>query len=243
MRSIKDKVIVITGASKGIGEAIARTFANKQTKLLLCGRNKTRLEKVARSLGLERSRVATVIADITRPAGMRKIVRTAVGKFGVIDIFVNNAGVGTRKNLVETTEKEFDLMMDTNLRSVFYSFKELVPIMLKQGFGQIINISSLAGKAGVPGLSVYCASKAALNTLSEAVAGEVRNRNIKICVLAPGSTATDFQSGMSGKPRRSSGTAHKLTVNEVAGAVLFLATQNENAFTSMTELRPLITKS
>lgn len=243
MRSIKDKVVVITGASKGIGEAIARTFAEKQTRLVLCGRDKSRLDKVAHSLGLDRDRVTTVIADITRPGAMKKIVRTAVRKFGVIDIFINNAGVGTNKNLVDTSAGEFDLMMDTNLKAVFHSFKELLPIMTKQGFGQIINISSLAGKAGVPGLSVYCASKAALNALSEAVAGEVRNSNIKICVLAPGSTATDFRSGMSRRPRQSSSTAIKLTADEVAEAALFLASQNENAFTSMTELRPLITKS
>jgi len=242
MRSIKGKVIVITGASKGIGEAIARAFAAEKTKLVLCGRNRTRLDKVARSLELPKNHVATVVADIMKPAGMRKIVKTALGRYGAIDIFVNNAGVGTQKSLLDTTEREFDLMMDTNLKAVFYSFKEVLPVMKKQGQGHIINISSMAGRAGVAGLAVYSASKAALNALTEGVAGEVRNDNIKVSVLAPGSTATNFSSGMSKKPARRTGTGVRLTAGEVAEAVVFLARQNENAFTSMLELRPLITK-
>lgn len=242
MRSIQDKVVVITGASKGIGAAVARIFAAEQARLVLCGRNKPRLEKVARSLDLPKNRVATIQTDVSRLAGMRKIVSTAYRKYGVVDIFINNAGVGLRDSIVNTTEKEYDLMMNTNLKAVFYCFKELLPRMMKQDFGQIINISSLAGRIGVPGLSVYSASKAALNAFSEAVAGEVRNDNIKICVLSPGSTETDFGFGLRKKrTRRTSGSTVKLTVEEVAEAVLFLAKQNRNAFTSMADIRPLIT--
>jgi len=108
--------------------------------------------------------------------------------------------------------------------------------MKKQGGGHIINISSLAGKQGVPNIAVYSASKAALNTLSEAVASEVRQDNIKISVLAPGSTDTGF---MSGKPNSSKMT---LKVDDVAGAVLNLAKQDENTWQSLTEIRPLIIK-
>lgn len=242
MRSIKNKVVVITGASRGIGEAIARVFAAEQTRLVLSGRNKQRLEKVARSLQLPGNQVVTVIADVTTSAGMRKIINTAYRKFDVIDIFVNNAGVGAKKNITDTTEKEYDLMMDTNLKSVFYCFKELLPRMRKQEFGQIINISSLAGRMGVPGLAVYSASKAALNAFSESVAGEVRNDNIKVSVLSPGSTATDFASGLTGKRAKTAATAHKLTAEEVAEATLFMAKQNKNAFTMMADIRPLSTK-
>lgn len=242
MRSIKNKVVVITGASRGIGEAIARVFAAEGTRLLLCGRNKPRLEKVAKSLQLPRADVATVLADITKAAGMKKIIAAAYKKFGVIDIFINNAGVGAGKAISQTTEREYDLMMDTNLKSVFYCFKELLPRMRKQRFGQIINISSLAGRTGVPGLAVYSASKAALNAFSEAVAGEVRNDNIKVSVLSPGSTATDFASGLTRKRARTTSTSKKLTAEEVAEATLFLARQNQNAFTMMADIRPLITR-
>ncbi|MEW6412078.1 MAG: SDR family oxidoreductase [Candidatus Zixiibacteriota bacterium] len=242
MRSLKDKVVVITGASRGIGEGIARVFAAEHPKLVLCGRDKERLQKVAKSLPLPRSHVSTVIADITRASGMKKIIDAAYKRHGVIDVFINNAGVGARKNLLDTTEEDYDLTMDTNLKAVFYSFKMLLPRMLKQDFGHIINISSGAGRIGMPGLAVYSASKAALNAFSEAVAGEVRNDNIKISVLAPSSTDTSFGSGRSSKKSAHRSATVRLTVDEVAEAVLFLAKQNENAFTSMADIRPLITR-
>jgi short-subunit dehydrogenase len=243
MRSVKDKVVVITGASKGIGEGIARLFAAEQARLILCGRNGSRLNAVARSLKLPEDHVTTVVADVTRRAGMKKIINTAYRKHGVIDIFINNAGVGVQETILKTTEKEYDLTMGTNLKAIFYCFKELLPRMLKQDFGQIINISSLAGRIGVPGLAVYSASKAALNALSEAVAGEVRNDNVKISVLSPGSTDTGFRYGLRKKRTKRPGhSTVRLTVEEVAEAVLFLAKQNKNAFTSMADIRPLITK-
>jgi short-subunit dehydrogenase len=115
--------------------------------------------------------------------------------------------------------------------------------MLKQGAGQIINISSGVARIGAPGMAVYAASKAALNILSESVAGEVRNDNIKISVLAPASTDTNFGSNMAGTPSTTtSRAAQKLTVDEVAEAVLFLAKQNSNAWTSLADIRPLKVK-
>lgn len=242
MRSVSDKVVVITGASRGIGEAIARAFAAEQTRLVLCGRSQSRLNKVARSLNMPKNRIATVATDIMKPAGMRMIVKTALRQFGVIDIFINNAGVGAKKNILDTTQKDYDLMMDTNLKAVFFSLREVLPVMKKQQHGHIINISSMAGRTGVAGLAVYSASKAALNALSEGVAGEMRNDNIKVSVLAPGSTDTAFSSGITKKQVAHSGASVKLTAAEVAEAVVFLAKQNQNAFTSMMELRPLITK-
>jgi 3-oxoacyl-[acyl-carrier protein] reductase len=242
MRAIANKVAVITGASRGIGEGIARLFAAEGARLMLCGRNKKRLDEVARSLGLARRNIATVAADITKPSGMRTIINAACRKFGSIDIFVNNAGVGIHKKAVDLTEKEFDAVMNTNFKAIFYCFKELLPRLLIQGHGQIINISSMAGKQGVPGLSVYSASKAAVNVFSEAVAGEVRNDNIKISVLAPASTDTGFMSNLSRKSKTPSRAAKKLTVAEVAEAVLFLAKQNENAWMSLAEIRPLLVK-
>ena len=141
--------------------------------------------------------------------------------------------------MIETTEKEYDIIFDTNLKAIYYSFLELIPLLRKQGSGQIINISSGAGRIGVPGLAVYSASKAALNAFSEAVAGEVRNDNIKISVLAPASTDTNLMSNLSKKSMTPSKAAVKLTVDEVAEAVIFLARQNANAWTSMADIRPL----
>ena len=240
MRSLKDLVVVVTGASQGIGEGIARQFASEGAKITLTARNQERLVKVAASLGIDRKNYLVVTADITRRSGMKKIVASTIRRFGRIDIFVNNAGVGIHKPLIETTEQEFDTIFDTNLKAVYFSFLELLPLMKKQGGGQIINISSGAGRIGVPGLAVYSSSKAALNAFSEAVAGEVRNDNIKISVLAPASTDTKLMSNMSRQSHSPSKAALKLTVDEVAEAVIFLAKQNKNAWTSMADIRPLL---
>jgi len=236
MQSIKNKVVVITGASRGIGAAIARHFAHEQTKLVLCGRDQKALNEVKQYISDNNTECITISGDIRTHSGIAKIVSESIKFFNTIDIFINNAGVGFKGDINSTSEEDFDKIIETNLKSVFYSFKELIPIMKKQGGGHIINISSLAGKQGVPNIAVYSASKAALNTLSEAVASEVRQDNIKISVLAPGSTDTGF---MSGKPNSSKMT---LKVDDVAGAVLNLAKQDENTWQSLTEIRPLIIK-
>jgi 3-oxoacyl-[acyl-carrier protein] reductase len=243
MKDLTNQVVVITGASRGIGAAIARQFASEKCRLVLNGRNKRDLQGVADSLNLSAGNVVTVAADITRAGGMKKIVETAIRKFERIDIFINNAGVGMAKSFKRTSEKEFDTIMRTNLKAVFYSFQHLLPRFEKQNGGHIINISSMAGKQGVPGIAAYSASKAAMNVLSEAVAGEVRNENVKISVLAPASTDTGFMTNMTGEQsRKTSRAAKKLSVTEVAEAVLFMARQNQNAWMSMADIRPLIVK-
>lgn len=242
MNSLENKVVVITGASRGIGEETARLFAVENSKILLAGRNRKRLELVKKSISTSDNQIEIVVSDIRKYSGMKKIVTTAMRKFKRIDIFINNAGVGINKQVEKLSEKEFDIIFDTNLKSVFYSFKELIPIMKKQKGGHIINISSMAGRFGVPGISAYSASKAALNTLSEGVASEVRNDNVKISVLAPASTDTKFMSNMSKKSKSPSKASNKLTATEVADSILYLAMQNQNAWTSMTSLRPLSIK-
>ncbi|UCD94873.1 MAG: SDR family oxidoreductase [Candidatus Zixiibacteriota bacterium] len=239
MRSLRNKVVVVTGAGRGIGAAITRHFFDEGARVVLAARNKKRLQETAASLGADEKDYLIVTADVTVRKQMKKIVLSAMKKFGQIDIFVNNAGVGIHKPLVKTTEKEFDVIFNTNLKAIYYSFLELVPLFKKQAGGQIINISSGAGRIGVPGLAAYSSSKAALNAFSEAVAGEVRNDNIKISVLAPASTDTNLMSNLSKKSKTPSKAAVKLTVDEVAEAVIFLARQNTNAWTSTADIRPL----
>ena len=240
MISLENKIVVVTGGGRGIGAAIGRHFAAEGARVVLASRNLTRLRQTALSLNLDKKNHLIVQADITKRSQMRKIITSTVEKFGRIDIFVNNAGVGIHKPIMETTEIEFDMIFNTNLKAVYYSFLELIPLFQNQGGGHIINISSGAGRMGVPGLAAYSSSKAALNVFSEAVAGEVRNENIKISVLSPASTDTNFMSNMSQKSTSPSKAALKLTVDEVAEAVIFLARQNKNAWTSMADIRPLL---
>ncbi len=244
MRSLADKVVVITGGSRGIGASAGRLFAEEGARVVLAARKKADLDRTANKITSDKKRILTVTGDVSTAAGMKKIVAQAVKKFGRIDIFVNNAGTGTAKGILDTSEKDFDLMLSTNLKSVYFSYRELLPRMIKQKGGQIINISSLAGRMGLPGMAVYSASKAALNAFTEAVALEMRNHNIKINYLSPGSTDTNF--GYGKQPRTSSSDKSgkiQLTADQVAEAIVFLARQDDNAFTMAAEIRPLITKS
>jgi NAD(P)-dependent dehydrogenase (short-subunit alcohol dehydrogenase family) len=239
VRSLKDKIVVVTGASQGIGEAIVGHFAESGARVVLVARRITLLKRVARSRGIDPDRYLIIAADVTLRKDMKRIVTATIKKFGRIDIFVNNAGVGINRPIIKTGEKIFDTIFNTNLKAVYYSFQELIPLMKRQNGGQIINISSGAGRIGMPGMAAYSSSKAALNVFSEAVAGEVRNDNIKISVLAPASTDTNFMSNLSRNSKTPSKAKQKLTVVEVAEAVIFLAQQNLNAWTSMADIRPL----
>ena len=244
MQDITNHVVVITGASRGIGAALARAFADQGCRLLLTARNKPDLDKTAKALKLPKDHIAAVFADISTAAGMKKIVAAALKKYGRIDLFINNAGVGIEKKITDLTEKEYDQVFDTNVKAVYLSFRELIPHLKKQGGGHILNISSMAGKQGHAGIAAYAASKAALNSLCEGVGAEVRGNNIKITVLAPGSTDTAFRFGMTAKSKSkmpTSSAKRKLATAEVAEAAVFLARQNANAWVSMTEMRPLIT--
>ncbi len=242
MRSLKNLVVVVTGASQGIGAAIARHFALEGTRLALIARNREKLEMVANDLPLPQKELLVLPTDMRNASAVKLAVQSVRENFGGIDIFINNAGVGINKPVVELSEEEFDTIFETNVKAVFHTFRELIPLFQKQGGGQIINISSGAARIGAPGLAAYAASKAALNILSESVAGEVRNDNIKISVLSPASTETRLMSNMSEASRSPSKAALKLTVDEVAEAVIFLARQNSNAWTSMADIRPLLIK-
>ena len=236
MKDLTNQVVVITGASRGIGAAIARAFAPHKCRLVLCGRDRSALGAVAKSTGRSADDLITVASDIRTRDGVKKIVEAAYERFGRVDVFINNAGVGWMKPLMETSEEEYDIMYDTNLKAVYFSFKELIPRMKDQGGGHIMNVSSMAGKQGVTGIAVYSSSKAALNALCEAVGGEVRADNIKITILAPGSTESEFGDGTRSKNKA------RMPAEDVARAAVFMAQQDDNTWVSNVEMRPLITR-
>lgn len=242
MRSLTDKVIVITGASRGIGLAIARHCAAEQARLVINGSNQKNLDDAVAQLDLSQRRLLAVAADLRKRSEMKKLIDAAWDAFGVIDIFINNAGVGARKQICETTEEEFDWMFDVNVRAVYHCFVELLPLYRRQGFGQIINMSSGAARTGVPHMAVYAGTKAALNIMTESVANEVRNENIKVSLVSPGSTETTFGQGHTSPAAESQRSAVRLTTDEVAEAVVCLAKQNQTAFTFHADVRPLRTK-
>jgi len=236
MQSLDGKVVVITGASRGIGAALARHFARENCTLVLCSRKKSDVDKVARSLNLPAKCALTLAIDVSTSAGMAKLVKASYKKFGRVDLFINNAGVWNRRLITQATVQEFDWMVSTNLAAVFYSFKELLPRMKKQGGGQIINISSGAGRIPFTTLSIYCATKAALNMLTAVASLESRNDRIKISVLSPGPVDTSVR-------KLRTQPVGCVTADQVAEAAVALARQDHDAYSWMVDVRPLESKT
>lgn len=189
---LENKTIIVTGSGRGIGEYIAKRLGREGANVVVTARTREDIEKVSRDIntpylntGIKIGGKAIFIrGDVTREKDVKRVISTTLKKFGKIDVLVNNAGAGLRKYLWETDVGEFEEVMDVNVKGVFLYMKNIIPEMEKQG-GLIINISSGAGKTGIPTLAAYCASKFAVIGLTEAAAGEVEN--IKIVALCPGS--------------------------------------------------------
>jgi 3-oxoacyl-[acyl-carrier protein] reductase len=188
------QVAIVTGASRGIGKAIAYLFAQEGMNVVICSRNEDQIRRTAMEIQRDTGNlVVPVKTDVRNHVDVDKLVQSAINEFGRIDILVNNAGVAIIKSLVETTDHEYDTIIDTNLNGVFFCCKSVLPHMIKQKSGYIINISSGAGKTGFANLSVYCASKFGVIGMTESLAEEVSDYGIKVFSVCPGAVATQMQ--------------------------------------------------
>jgi 3-oxoacyl-[acyl-carrier protein] reductase len=186
----KDRVTLVTGASQGIGEAIAREFARHGAAIALLDIQKDKLEEVARAIAAEGGRAEAFPADVTKPDQTAAVVEAVLKSFGRIDHLVNNAGI-TRDNLfLRMKEEEWDAVMAVNLKGVFNLTKAVIRPMLQARYGRIVNLSSIAGEMGNAGQANYSASKAGLIGFSKALARETASRNITVNCVAPGAIAT-----------------------------------------------------
>jgi meso-butanediol dehydrogenase / (S,S)-butanediol dehydrogenase / diacetyl reductase len=184
MGQLEGKTAIITGGGTGIGQAIGRRFHEENAFVVLCGRRKYKLEEAARTINPGGERIQTIIADITVEQDINRLLEETVLMTGRIDILVNNAGVMRFGKLNETPVQEWDLMMKTNVFGPWRLMANVAPYMRRSGGGSIINISSLAGIKAFPGSGVYCASKAALQVLSQVMAMEAAADNIRVnCIL------------------------------------------------------------
>ena len=190
MESLKDKVIILTGASRGIGRATAINLSADNPKLVLVSRKRNDLDEVLPFLKGDKENVLLVEADVSSEEDCRKIVGEADGRFGTVDVLINNAAQFGRANVTELKMEDFDRIMNTNLRGVIYLTQLVLPYMIKQNGGTIVNISSTAGKRGYEGGTAYSASKHALNSFSECLNKEVRPNNIRVITVSPSSVDT-----------------------------------------------------
>ena len=218
------KVAIITGASAGIGQASARALAREGARLVLSARRQERLDALlteVKSLGGEG---LSVVGDARDEATALQAVDAAMKAYGRIDILINNVGVGNYKNLVDTSLDDYVEMMDANVRSTFLFSRHVAPVMIKQGDGLILMISSMAGVYGFPGEAVYCATKFAQVGFAEGLDKELRPHGIKVGTICPGGVKTEFAIG---KGRTETGVedSEMLESEDVAAAVLFACTQ------------------
>ena len=230
---MKDKIAVVTGGTKGIGYAIAERLLEAGAKVFICARNKPELRHALERLSAS-GRVEGEICDVRSEEQVRMMLEEATRVFGGIDILVNNAGIGIiGKTVEEMSGDEFRQTLETNLFGVFYTCHYAVPIMRERGGGYIINISSLAGQNAHPRMAAYNASKFGLNGFSEALMQEVRQDNIKLSYICPGSVNTFF-----GGDTPSKDNDWQLQPEDIAQVVINLLEMHERALPSKIEIRP-----
>ena len=227
------KAALVTGASRGIGFAIARKLGLMGAKVAICARDAKKLEDAAARLRNDGVEVLAATADVASAAEIASLVTKTEKALGSIEILVNNAGVGYFGPVQEADEQNWDSVLDTNLKSVFLLSKAVAPGMIERRAGHIINIGSLAGKNAFKNGSIYCASKWGLMGLTECMAEDLREFGIRVSVICPGSVATEFGSPVSKKnPQK------MLQPDDIAHAVAMLVTQASQSFISEVLIRP-----
>ena len=232
-RQLAGKVALVTGGNRGIGKAIAARLAALGAAVAICGRDSQTLATTARELQAVGIPIYSQRADVTKSSDVDALIKETETALGAISILVNNAGMGLFGPVQEKTEQEWDTLMNTNLKSVFLVSRKVIPGMIQRKSGDIINISSLAGKSTFAGGGIYCASKWALQGLSGCMVEDLRNFGIRVSTVCPGSVATEF-SGRGAKD-----ASKVLTAQDVAHAVAMIATQGPQSFLSEVQLRPL----
>ncbi len=223
---LKDKVAIITGGGRGIGRAIAIAYAAEGARIVIAARSTEQLDEVAREITEQGAEVLTVPTDLRINADVENLVQKTVDRFGRIDILVNNAGVNPRGLFLDSTDEEWEQGWQINVMGVVRCCRAALPIMQQQGSGNIINVGSGMGQVGHANLSVYCASKAALHGLTQAIAEEVWQDGIIANVLIPGPVRTELSKPAwenSGTFRAQSDPWKK--PEQVVASALFLAAQ------------------
>jgi len=198
MRDYEGKVVVITGASAGIGAALAAEVAGRGGRVVLAARRQAELEAQAARVG---NGALAVVTDVTRRADVQRLAERALGECGRVDVWVNNAGRGITKPILQLSDDDVDAMIRDNVKSALYGMQAIVPHLVARGDGAVVNVSSMLGRVPfAPIRSVYAAAKAALNSLTETLRLEMRAQapGVRVICFLPGVVKTDFGSSALG---------------------------------------------
>jgi 3-oxoacyl-[acyl-carrier protein] reductase len=230
---LSGQVAVITGAGRGIGASIARKLAAMGATAVLCGRTQSALDETSRDIVEAGGKAEVIPCDVSALHQVEYAATRVESTFGRLDILVNNAGIGGfNAPLHNLAPEEWDRILNTNLRGVYYCIRNFAPLMIRAHSGHIINISSLAGKNALPNGAAYAASKWGLNGLTYSLAEELRAYNIRVSVVCPGSVDTELSPHAGKDPKK------MLQPHDVAHAVAMLVTQAPQSFMSEILLRP-----
>ncbi|WP_454866232.1 SDR family oxidoreductase [Pseudomonas umsongensis] len=240
MLNIKDKVIAITGASSGIGEATARLLASQGAKVVLGARRTDRLEKIAGDINACGGRAEFRALDVTDRKDVQDFIDFAVTCFDRVDVLVNNAGVMPLSKLEALKVDEWDRMIDVNIRGVLHGIAATLPLMQRQRTGQIINIASIGAYAVSPTAAVYCATKYAVRAISEGLRQEVGG-NIRVTVIAPGVTESELAESISDEGGRAEMKEFRkiaISADAIARAITYAIEQPADVDVSELIVRP-----
>jgi NADP-dependent 3-hydroxy acid dehydrogenase YdfG len=246
--TLANKVALVTGASSGIGEAAAFALAEAGATVAIAARRADRLEGLVKRIEAIGGRALALVGDMTVEAEAIKAVEDTVAKLGRIDILINSAGVMQAGGIENCDVDEYRRVFDINLFATLYTCNAAVPHMLKQGEGDIITISSLAGRKGGPQTNAYSASKHAVNSMTDAMRQELGNRNIRVCILMPGATTTEVGDNISDPNWRKAIQAHvskdgAVLPSEIGDTIVFILSLPRRVNISEISVRPTIDTS
>jgi len=232
---LSEKVAIVTGASRGIGRAIALALAAQGVKVVASARNAEALENLVEEIRGQGGEAIAVVGDVAVDTDAAGLIDKAVATYGQVDILVNNAGITRDGLLLRMKNEDWDAVLDTNLKGAFLCIRAAAKVMSKQRSGRIINISSVVGEMGNAGQANYCASKAGLLGLTKSVARELARRNVTVNAITPGFIVTDMTDDMTEKAREAMTEQIPLgrlgEVDDIANAVIFLASDQSSYVT------------
>jgi len=232
---LENKIAIVTGGTRGIGLAVAERLLAEGMKVAFCGTKQETVDRAAAALATKAAaeRVFGMVADVSKHEQVRAFVGAVRARFGGVDVLINNAGTGTFRSVAELEPEEWERMIGLNLSGAYYCSHEVLPIFKQQQSGDIINISSLAGRNPFAGGAGYNASKFGMNGFSEAMMLDHRNDGVRVSTVMPGSVATEF-----GGSASTAGSEWKIAPEDIAEVVSVLLRMPARTTVSRVEIRP-----